>query len=120
MALVLALIAGLLAFVPIYGPIAAAAPAILLGLTMSPQTALHVTLLYFVVKQIESSLISPQIQKRAVALPPALGPFSVATFGLLFGPLGVILGAPLTVMLLALIRDWRSDESRKHSTREQT
>ncbi len=108
MALVLALMAALLAFVPFYGPLVAVAPAIMLGFTVSPQTALYVTLLYFAVKQIEGSVISPQIQKRAVALPPALGPFSVAGFGFLFGPLGVILGAPLTVMLIALVRQWRA------------
>lgn len=72
LAFVLALLAFLLDFVPYFGPIVAAVPAVLLALVDSPQQAIYVTLLYVVVQQIESLLISPIIYERTVYLPPVL------------------------------------------------
>lgn len=113
LALVLAILAGLLDFVPFYGPILAAVPAILLALTVGPEAAVYVALLYLAIQQIEGNVISPLIQERTVCLPPAIGLFAVAAFGLLLGPLGVVLGAPLTVMAIALAREWSDDPDLK-------
>lgn len=114
LALVLGIIAGLLDFVPFYGPILAAVPAILLALTIGPEAAAYVALLYLAIQQIEGNLVSPLIQERTVCLPPAVGLFAVAAFGLLLGPLGVVLGAPLTVMAIALVREWSDDPDLKN------
>ena len=80
-AFALALIAFLLDFVPIIGPIAAAIPGILLGFTVSPQVGLATTALYIVIQQIESNLLQPLIQQRAVELPPALLLFALIESG---------------------------------------
>ncbi|MFC3128985.1 AI-2E family transporter [Coralloluteibacterium stylophorae] len=103
-ALGLAIIATLLDFVPLVGPIAAAVPAILLALTVDPRTGLLTTLLYLVVQQIEGNLLQPLVQQRAVELPPALLLFALIGAGLLFGVLGVLLAAPLTVVIFVLVK----------------
>ena len=103
-AFALALIAFLLDFVPIIGPIAAAIPGILLGFTVSPQVGLATTALYIVIQQIESNLLQPLIQQRAVELPPALLLFSLLVFGSLQGFAGLLLAAPLTVVLYVLVK----------------
>lgn len=102
--LALGLLAGLLEFVPFIGPILAAIPAVLLALLGGPADALLVIGLYLLVQQLEGNLITPLIQQRAVDLPPALLIFSVLAFGALFGILGVILAAPLTVVLFVMVK----------------
>ena len=104
MALVLALLAGLLEFVPVVGPIIAAVPAVLVGFIQGPQTALYVALLYLAVQQVEGYLILPLAQRWAVHLPPALGLLSVVALGSLFGLPGVLFATPLTVVAMAWTR----------------
>lgn len=103
-AFALGLIAFLLDFVPIVGPIAAAIPGILLGFTVSPQIGLATAALYLVIQQIEGNLLQPLIQQRAVELPPAVLLFSLVIFGSLQGTVGLLLAAPLTVVLYVLVK----------------
>lgn len=104
LALALGLIAGLLDFVPLIGPLVAAVPALLLALTIGPTAALWTGALYLVVQQIEGNILSPLVQQRAVDLPPALLLFALLGFGSLFGATGVILAAPLTVVVFVMIK----------------
>ena len=100
----LGLIAGLFEFVPVVGPIAAAIPAILLGLTIDLQTAGLVTLLYFAVSQVEGLLLIPLVQEQAVELPAALTLLATILFGTLFGLLGVFLAVPLLIVTMVAVR----------------
>ena len=43
------------------------------------------------------------MQQRAVSIPPALLIFALAALGALFGLIGVVLAAPLTVVLYTLV-----------------
>lgn len=97
-ALALGIIAALLEFVPFLGPILTAVPALLLGLAIGPEEALSVLLLLILVQQLEGNVITPLVQREAVTLPPALTLFSLIAMGLLFGPLGLLFSAPLTVV----------------------
>ena len=103
-ALVLGLLAGLLEFVPFIGPIAAAVPAILLALAVSPDLALWVAVIYVVVQQLEGYVLTPLVQQYAVDLPSVVLLFSLVGLGMLFGTLGVFLAAPLTVVIYVLVK----------------
>lgn len=103
-ALVLGLIAGLLDFVPVLGPFAAALPGVLLAYASSPELALYAAIVYFVVQQLEAALIMPLAQKWAVELPPAIGLLAVVVFGAVFGIPGVLFGVPLAVVVMTLVR----------------
>ena len=106
-ALALALLAGLAQFVPLIGPIVAAIPALLIALAEGWQTTLWTLLLYVLIQQVESNLITPLVQRQAVSLPPAVTLFAVVAFGLLFGPLGILFATPLAVVaLVAVSRLW--------------
>ncbi len=98
------LLTALLDFIPIVGPIVAAIPAILLGFTVSPQVALGALLVFVAIQQIEGHVLQPLIQQRAVDLPPALLLFSLFGIGALFGPMGVVLAAPMTVAIYVLVK----------------
>jgi predicted PurR-regulated permease PerM len=103
-ALALGLIFGLTEFVPVIGPIAGAVPVILVATGQGWQMALWATGLVVLVQQIESNLIMPLVSSGAVQLPPAAGLFAVVAMGVVFGPLGLVLGYPLAVVSDVAIR----------------
>jgi predicted PurR-regulated permease PerM len=103
-ALTLGLLAALLEFVPFLGPIVAAIPAILLAFADSPEKALWTLLLFFAIQQFEGNVLEPLVQQRAVDLPPALLLFALVAGGLMFGIGGLLLAAPLTVVLYVLVK----------------
>jgi predicted PurR-regulated permease PerM len=103
-ALTLGLLAGILEFIPFVGPILSAVPAVLLALAVSPDLAFWVVLVYFAVQQFEGYVLTPLVQQYAVDLPGVVLLFSLLAFGILFGTLGVILAAPLTVVSYVLVK----------------
>ncbi len=105
LALSLALIAAILTFVPNFGPIIAAAPAILLALGDGLTQAALVVLLYTAVQAVESYLITPLIQQRTISMPPALTLAMQLVAAVLLGVLGLALATPLTAAGIVLIRE---------------
>ena len=103
-AFTLGLLAGVLEFIPFVGPILSMVPAVLLALAVSPDLALWVLLLYFAVQQFEGYLLTPLVQQYSVDLPGVVLLFALIAFGALFGTLGVILAAPLTVVSYVLVK----------------
>jgi predicted PurR-regulated permease PerM len=100
----LGLIAGLLDVIPMIGPIIAGVPAVLLAFTVSPATALWTLVLFLLIQQLQGNFLQPMIQKQAVDVPPAVLLFAVVAAGILFGFLGVLLAAPLTVVVYVLVQ----------------
>jgi predicted PurR-regulated permease PerM len=103
-ALALGLLAGLLAFVPLVGPIVSAIPALLLALADGAATVGWTLAVFVGVQQIEGNVVMPFVQRRMVDLPPALLLFAIVAAGTLLGPLGALLAAPLTVVVFVLVK----------------
>lgn len=103
-ALALALIAFTLEFIPFAGPVLAAIPAVLLALLQSPTLALWVVGLYTLIQQLEGNVVYPLVQQWAVHVPAVVLLFSLIGFGMLFGIIGVIFAAPLTVVSYVLVK----------------
>lgn len=101
---VLGLITALVNFVPYFGPIVAAVPAVLLALAGGVETAVYTVLLFLVIQQVEGNMITPLIQGRAVRLPPVLVLFGAVAAGLLFGVAGVVVATPLTVVATVAVK----------------
>lgn len=104
LALTLGLLAGILNFIPYLGPLLAFIPAILLALTDSTVTAAWVLGLYAIVQFLESYVLTPLVDRRSVALPPALTIVAQVTLGALAGVLGLLLASPLLAVVLVLVR----------------
>jgi predicted PurR-regulated permease PerM len=102
-AFALGLMGGLLCFIPFVGAIFAAIPATLVALTQGPIYAASVICLYVGVHFIEGNFITPMVQAEATSFPPVLAILSTVAFSVLFGPLGVLLAAPLTLFLMAAV-----------------
>jgi predicted PurR-regulated permease PerM len=103
-AFALGFIAGLAEFVPIIGPIVAAVPAILIASTQDLQTVLLTIAVFIVVQQVESNLVAPLIADRMVSIAPVVGLFGVVAAGVVFGPLGLLLGFPLAIVFDVAVR----------------
>jgi predicted PurR-regulated permease PerM len=103
-AFALGVIAGLAEFVPIIGPILAAIPALLIASSQDLQTVALALAVLVVIQQVESNLITPLIADRMVSIAPAVGLFAVVAMGVLFGPLGLLLGFPLVVVIDVAVR----------------
>jgi predicted PurR-regulated permease PerM len=104
LALTLGLIAGLLSFIPNFGPILSAIPAILLAFIESPTKAVYVAILFVVVQLIESNLVTPYIERQTVELPPALTVFAQLSLGVIIGGVGLILATPLLAFVVVIIQ----------------
>lgn len=113
LAFILGFLAGLLTFIPYVGAILAAIPAILIAFAQSPLTALYVTLLYIGIHMVDGYLITPSIEQRTVAIPPALSIMAQLLMVVLVGGLGLALATPLAVVGLALAQ-YADKPSKRH------
>lgn len=104
LALTLGLIAGLLSFIPNFGPIISAIPALLLAFIDSPISALYVLGLYVGIQVVESNIVTPLIERETVELPPALTVVFQIVLGGMTGGMGLILATPLLAMIVVLVK----------------
>lgn len=105
LALVLALFAGVAGFIPYIGPIIGAIPMLLVAGGVSLDMLLWVFGLYALVQAMESHLLTPLIQSRAVDMPPAAVIVAQLVFGALFGVLGLALATPVVAVAMVPLRD---------------
>ncbi len=102
-ALALGIIAAVLEFIPFLGPILTAVPALLLALSVGSEAVLWTSAMLLAVQQLEGQVLTPLIQRKAVTLPPVVTLFALIGMGMLFGPLGLLLSAPLTVVAYVMV-----------------
>ncbi|MBK1711325.1 AI-2E family transporter [Rubrivivax gelatinosus] len=101
----LSLIAGLLEFVPYFGPIISGVLIVGVALAEGEGLALQALVVCVAVQQAEGYVVQPLVQRWAVRLPPVLGMCSVLVFGVLFGLPGVLLAMPLMVLTMTLVSE---------------
>ncbi|MEO8109431.1 MAG: AI-2E family transporter [Ginsengibacter sp.] len=112
--LTLALIAGLLNFIPNFGPIIALVPAGLIGLMQGTTTAILVLCLYTLIQVVQSAVTQPLIQKKMVSIPPALIIFGQVAMGLLGGFWGVLLATPVIAIIMTLVNKLYVEKQSNH------
>jgi predicted PurR-regulated permease PerM len=100
----LGLLAAVLEFVPVLGPILFSIPGLLLAFTKGPETVLYALLVYLVVQQLEGNVLIPIIQRWAVRLPPVVGVLAIVAGGLLLGVTGIVFATPLAVVGMCLVQ----------------
>jgi predicted PurR-regulated permease PerM len=108
---VLGLIAGLGEMIPVVGPIFAAIPALLVGWTVSTNTAIFVAA-YFAVQQfIENNVLVPRIMERQVGVSASTVIIALLIGSELLGLVGALLAVPTAAIIQVLVQAWldRSD-----------
>lgn len=105
-ALILALLAGILELIPVFGPIMAAIPAVLLAFsTGGTGLALGITAFYLVVQQFESNLIYPLVVRKIVGVPPIIVILALIVGAKLAGFLGILIAVPVVAALMEVVDD---------------
>jgi predicted PurR-regulated permease PerM len=104
MALTLGLIAGLLSFIPNFGPILSAIPAVLIAFVESPMSAVYVVIILIGVQIVESNIVTPLIERETIELPPGLTIVFQLGLATLVGGLGLVLATPLLAVVMVIVQ----------------
>lgn len=102
----LALVSGVFNFIPIVGPLFIGAGIVLLVAVESWAKALFIGLAFFLIQQIEGSVLTPLLTKRFIGLSPALVLISLAIGGQLWGVMGAILAIPIAGICFEFLKDF--------------
>jgi len=118
-ALLLGLFAGLAELIPIFGPVIAAIPAIMLAFVNGVSfveaglaSAIAVGLFYVLIQQFENNLIYPLVVQKVVGVPPILVIIALIIGWDIAGFLGIILAVPVAAGLMELAHDVQKREKK--------
>lgn len=102
-ALTIGIIAGILEAVPYVGPILTMAVSVIVGLSVSPTTALLAVGVAVVVQMLENAVVVPRVMDRAVGVNPIVTLLALSIFAELFGFVGALLAVPLAAAIQVLL-----------------
>lgn len=103
--LLLAVLAFVLALIPLVGGVSSAVLVTLVTVLQSPSEALIVGIYYLIYLQVEAYLISPRIMKHAVQVPAPIVVIAALMGGTLLGVLGALVAIPVAASLLLIVRE---------------
>lgn len=105
-ALLLAIFAGIMELIPVFGSFLAAVPGLIVALTTGDLTlVLIVAGLYLIVNQFQANLIYPLVVKKIVGVPPILVIIALIAGGQLAGLPGVLLAVPIAAAVQEFVSD---------------
>jgi len=105
------LVAFVLNYIPVVGSIIAAIPAVLLGcITLSWVGVIVLALGYIIVNTAVSNFLEPQMMGRHLGLSPLIVFMSLVFWGWAWGPIGMFLSVPITMLVKILLEN--SDDLR--------
>lgn len=100
-----AVVAGLLNFIPNLGPTFSVMPPMAIALLDSGWKPIAVFIMYFLIQQFESNLLTPYIMSQQVSLLPALTLLCQVFFATIFGFSGLVMALPLAVVGQVWLRE---------------
>jgi len=100
----LGLLAGVSEFIPYIGPTVAMLPALGLAANAGNGPLIGAITTYAVVRLVQDMVVTPLIQDKVIAVPPAITLFAIVGIGMIFGLAGLIFAAPLLIAIFALTR----------------
>jgi predicted PurR-regulated permease PerM len=99
-------LAFLLNFIPTIGSIIAALPPLLLSLVqLGPWYALGVMILFLAVNMIIGNILEPALTGRQLGMSPLVVFGSLLFWGWVWGPVGMILSVPLTMIIKIILEN---------------
>ena len=101
--LVLAIFAGIMEMVPIFGPALGAIPAISVALSIDPGKAIWVVVATVLIQMLENVFLVPRIMKSSTGVNPIIVLLSLIAFSSVFGFAGALLALPLAAIIQLLV-----------------
>lgn len=101
--LVLAVFAGVMELVPIFGPALGAIPALLVALSVDPGKAAWVVVATVVIQLLENTVLVPRIMKSSMGVNPIVVLLSLIAFSSVFGFAGALLALPLAAIIQLIV-----------------
>ena len=106
LALAISFLAAVFNLVPYLGPVVGTLPAVLLGLTVSPLTALLALIVFVVANQIEAHLLSPMILGKSTDIHPVTVLISILIGIGFLGILGAFIAVPIAAMAKLVLEEY--------------
>lgn len=120
-ALMLAVLAGLLEIIPVFGPIIASIPAIILAFSYKGVgTGILILILYFIIHQLESQVFYPLVVKKVVGISPILVIIALIVGAKLAGVIGALIAVPLAAAFMEYVNDIEKDKKAEVADRATT
>lgn len=101
----LALIAGIMEFIPYIGPLIALLPALALALGMGPESVIAVLVLYLLIQQAENNVLVPWLMSKSLDL----SPFYVLVMTTVGATLGGVVGILIALPAAGILRIFSDD-----------
>jgi len=122
-AFALGVLAGILSFIPNFGPVVALIPSVAVAIVEAPDNVIWVVLIIYGVSFFQSQVISPVLASERMNMPAILILLGQIIFGFFFGFLGLMLAVPLSACLAVLVdemyvKDVLGDRSEKQATED--
>lgn len=102
----LALIAGLMEFIPYIGPFLALLPALAIAAGMGLTPVVSILVLYIIIQQAENNIFVPMVMSKTLDLSPFLILLVMTVMASLLGIFGILLAVPFAAVLRLVINDW--------------
>ncbi|HZD61010.1 MAG TPA: AI-2E family transporter [Anaerolineae bacterium] len=112
-AILLGFLIGAFNIIPYLGPILGGAPAVIIALGTSWQSAVWVIVVLAAIQQFDSIVISPRIMSQQVNLHPSVVIFAILAGGTLFGFIGMLIAIPIAGVGKALYLHFRERNNEK-------
>lgn len=112
----LGLLATILNFIPIIGPLVTGLLLFIIVALDSTLKAIFILIAFTLIQQIEGNILTPLLTKRFLGIPPALVLIALAVGMQLWGIMGAILAIPLAGIIFEFLRDFlkkRKEENDK-------
>jgi len=103
-ALILGFLAGLLEFIPYFGPWMGAVPALIIAWLAGTKKFIWTLIVIILIQQLENMFITPKILGGAVNLHPVYIILSLWAGGAFFGVIGMFFAVPLVLILRVIIK----------------
>jgi predicted PurR-regulated permease PerM len=105
-ALPLSILAGLLEIIPYLGPLIAAIPAVIIGLSLSPIIGLATAALYFLIQQFENYIFVPKVMEKSVGVNPIVTLIALSIGLRLAGIVGIVISVPIVIAIQVLSKKY--------------
>ncbi|CAN5850430.1 AI-2E family transporter [soil metagenome] len=106
LAVAISFLAAVFNLVPYLGPVVGTIPAVLLGFTVSPLTALLALIVFLVANQIEAHVLGPMILAKSTDIHPVTVLISILIGVGAMGIIGAFIAVPIAALAKVLLEDY--------------